>query len=271
VNVPTAEAGEDPFNTNYYSRDTRRNLKKMTYVTLGGDNTEEEVRAYISARNGVIETWEETKEEALAIADGLGEAQAARCVGASERSVRAKRSEARVQKTIKAAAAAETVYRVERKEERGTPRDTAAMDAGCDPPTPPRAHAPSPCANPAPFLCRYMGHYEGDKGTTQARVMFPEDIQARADAVKPGSPGNKGVFATGPSHFDPTGLRTAMQTNWEALDAALEMRRPSQLVRNEWEYRQDAVLADLKEKGLPPQAGSPTPFSMPRKARVASW
>ena len=116
-----------------------------------------------------------------------------------------------------------------------------------------------------------MGHYEGDKGTTQARVMFPEDIQARADAVKPGSPGNKGVFATGPSHFDPTGLRTAMQTNWEALDAALEMRRPSQLVRNEWEYRQDAVLADLKEKGLPPQAGSPTPFSMPRKARVASW
>jgi len=194
VNIPQSDEGSDPYNTNYYSRDTRRNQKRPKYTTLGGDNTPSEVQAYLASRGAVVESWVETKEEAVAIAARLGEAEGS----------------------------------------------------------------------------KYLAKYEG-KETTKARVMFPEDIQAREDAKNPGSPGNKGVFATGLSEFDPSGLRTAMQTNWAAMDLELEKHRPTQLVHAEWEHRAAAVMEDLQAKGLPPQAGSPVAWDVPEKSRVASW
>jgi hypothetical protein len=194
VNIPQSDEGTDPYNTNYYSRDTRRNLKREEITFIGCDNTREEIEEYISARGGVVETWKETKEEALEIC--------------------------------------------------------AKMD-------------PSEAT-------MYLAKYEGG-AVTRARVMFPEDIKAREFAKRPGSPGNKGVFATGKSDFDPSGLRTAMQTNWAAMNASLEAHRPTQLVRSEWEKRQPEIIEDLKAKGLPMQAGSPMPWSVPERSRVASW
>lgn len=40
------------------------------------------------------------------------------------------------------------------------------------------------------------------------------------------SPGNKGVFATGKSDYDPTGLRATMSTSWEATEASLDANMP---------------------------------------------
>ena len=40
------------------------------------------------------------------------------------------------------------------------------------------------------------------------------------------SPGNKGMFATGKSDFDPTGLRATMSANHESLQASLDANEP---------------------------------------------
>lgn len=62
--------------------------------------------------------------------------------------------------------------------------------------------------------------------------LLPEDDprvkEAKEEFEKgPGnSPGNKGVFATGKSDFDPSGLRATMSTNWEATEASLDANMP---------------------------------------------
>merc|ERR1712071_62851 len=49
-----------------------------------------------------------------------------------------------------------------------------------------------------------------------------KEAQDALDAGPGSSPGNKGVFATGKSDYDPTGLRAAMSTNHAATHAELE-------------------------------------------------
>ena len=102
-----------------------------------------------------------------------------------------------------------------------------------------------------------------------------DDELVMASALEPlkgiGSPGNGGMFATGKSDFDPTGLRAAMQTSHAQMEARLAEHQPTQLPTYEWEGRQEELLADWKAKGLPVQPGQGAAWAMPKGARVASW
>ena len=67
--------------------------------------------------------------------------------------------------------------------------------------------------------------------------LLPEDDPRVKEALEefekgPGSsPGNKGVFATGKSDFDPSGLRATMSTNFEATEASLDANMPDHVSR----------------------------------------
>merc|ERR1719410_738870 len=74
--------------------------------------------------------------------------------------------------------------------------------------------------------------------------MDPDDPRLKkAQAVLeqgPGSsPGNKGMFATGKSDFDHTGLRATMSANHEALNKSLDENMPDHLPTPDWFDRQD--------------------------------
>lgn len=62
--------------------------------------------------------------------------------------------------------------------------------------------------------------------------LLPEDHPKVKEALEehekgPGSsPGNKGMFATGKSDFDPTGLRATMSASYEATEASLDANMP---------------------------------------------
>ena len=87
-----------------------------------------------------------------------------------------------------------------------------------------------------------------------------------------GSPGNKSVFATGPSSYDDTGgLRAAMSTSHEKMQASLKKYEPTQLVRYEWEDRQEELIKEWEAKGLPPCPGGGVRWKVPERSRVASW
>ena len=44
VEIPTADLDSDPYNINYYSKDTRRNAKSTTFHIVGSDVTVEETK-----------------------------------------------------------------------------------------------------------------------------------------------------------------------------------------------------------------------------------
>ena len=107
---------------------------------------------------------------------------------------------------------------------------------------------------------------------TDAPMTYEQDSLDVAQSVGLGSPGNNSVFATGPSTFDDTkGLRSAMSTSHEKMNAELLNHMPTQLPKFEWEDRQDELCAKWESQGLPPCPGSPMQWDMPDKARVASW
>ena len=61
-------------------------------------------------------------------------------------------------------------------------------------------------------------------------MLSKEDIEKGVAALKvdeESSPGNKGMFATGKSEFDPSGLRAAMQTSHEAVEANMNKLMPT--------------------------------------------
>jgi hypothetical protein len=93
-----------------------------------------------------------------------------------------------------------------------------------------------------------------------------------ANPATMGSPGNNSVFATGKSSYDDTGgLRAAMSTSHEKMNAELLKHMPTQLPKYEWEDRQDELCAKWDAHGLPPSPGAPVKWNMPDQARVASW
>jgi hypothetical protein len=53
-----------------------------------------------------------------------------------------------------------------------------------------------------------------------------EEMKKKVAEGPKSSPGNKGRFATGPSDFDPTGLRATMSANHEALNKSLDSHMP---------------------------------------------
>lgn len=85
------------------------------------------------------------------------------------------------------------------------------------------------------------------------------------------SRGNKGVFATGKTDFDPTGLRASMSATHEALEESLEEHMPDHLPYPIWWNEQDEIVAWYKERDLPVPIGKTGYGSVPRQGRIARW
>jgi hypothetical protein len=102
-----------------------------------------------------------------------------------------------------------------------------------------------------------------------------DDEESMDKALAPpetmGSPGNKGRFATGVSTFDPSELRTAMQTNHAAMNASLAKHAPTQLPNPEWYSYQDEIVAMWDRTGQTPKPGYKARSTSPASARQASW
>lgn len=106
----------------------------------------------------------------------------------------------------------------------------------------------------------------------------PEDREAaeqvrQALAAGPqSSPGNRGVFATGPSNFDPTGLRATMSVNWKSLNESLDANMPDHLPTPVWVGQEDQIVQWHRDRDLPvPIGGYYAPLKVPVKRRVARW
>lgn len=85
------------------------------------------------------------------------------------------------------------------------------------------------------------------------------------------SPGNQGRFATGPSDFDPSGLRASMSTNHEAVEQSLDDNMPDHLPYPDWYDKQDEVIQWYKERDLPVPMGATGYGTVPTHLRVARW
>lgn len=85
------------------------------------------------------------------------------------------------------------------------------------------------------------------------------------------SPGNKGMFATGKSDFDPQGLRATMSASHEALNESLDANMPDHLPYPDWWNKQEEIIAWHKERGLPVPIGGTGWGLVPREGRIARW
>lgn len=86
------------------------------------------------------------------------------------------------------------------------------------------------------------------------------------------SPGNKGRFATGPSDFDPTGLRATMSVTWDETEKSLDSFMPDHLPTPTWVGKEDEIKQWYEERDLPLPFGAPYEgLIVPRERRVASW
>lgn len=101
----------------------------------------------------------------------------------------------------------------------------------------------------------------------------PRVIEAKEklDEGPGSSPGNKGMFATGKSDFDPEGLRATMSANHEALNAALDAEMPDHLPTPTWVAKQDEIIAWHEERDLPVPFGGNEHMIVPREGRIARW
>mmetsp|Transcript_13843 Transcript_13843/g.21097 ORF Transcript_13843/g.21097 Transcript_13843/m.21097 type:complete len:261 (+) Transcript_13843:54-836(+) len=105
-------------------------------------------------------------------------------------------------------------------------------------------------------------------------LMNPDspEVQEMKENLEPqSSPGNQGVFATGPSDYDPSGLRAAMSTNHAALEESLDANMPDHLPYPVWYDKQDEILAWYEERGLEVPMGATGFGTVPVHRRVARW
>jgi len=99
-----------------------------------------------------------------------------------------------------------------------------------------------------------------------------EGVEEMKEQLKPqSSPGNAGRFATGPTDFDPTGLRATMSTNHAALEKSLDDNMPDHLPYPEWYHRQDEVLKWYTDRDLPVPMGATGFGNVPTSRRIARW
>jgi hypothetical protein len=99
------------------------------------------------------------------------------------------------------------------------------------------------------------------------------EVQEMKEALIPtSSPGNKGKFATGPTDFDPTGLRATMSTNHAALEASLDANMPNHLPYPAWYKNADDEAKWYLDRGLPVPMGVTGEWtSVPVHRRIAHW
>jgi|EP00979_Chaetoceros_neogracilis_P004948 hypothetical protein len=98
-----------------------------------------------------------------------------------------------------------------------------------------------------------------------------QEAQAKIEEGARSAPGNKGVFATGKSDFDPTGLRATMSTNHVAVQKSLDANMPDHLPTPDWWNKQEELVAWYKDNDLPVPLGNPGYGTVPREGRIARW
>jgi hypothetical protein len=100
------------------------------------------------------------------------------------------------------------------------------------------------------------------------------DVQKLREQLQAGpqsSPGNQGRFATGPSDFDPTGLRATMSATNQALEASLDAHMPDHLPEPEWFDRSEEIIEWHSSRGLPVPFGGTGFGTVPTHRRIAKW
>jgi hypothetical protein len=126
---------------------------------------------------------------------------------------------------------------------------------------------------------RYLSSELGNPENERLKLeLMPQDdpaVQEELAAVTAGplsSPGNKGKFATGPTDFDPSGLRATMSVTWTELEASLDSHMPDHLPTPVWVGHEDAIGQWHAERDLPlPVGGYYQALKVPRQRRVARW
>jgi len=96
-----------------------------------------------------------------------------------------------------------------------------------------------------------------------------EQLEAGPDS----SPGNKGMFATGKSDFDKTGLRASMSANYEAYNESLDKNMPDHLPTPEWADRWEEEMQWYLDRGLhiPLGVSGGEACVVKREDRIAKW
>jgi hypothetical protein len=126
---------------------------------------------------------------------------------------------------------------------------------------------------------RYLSSELKDPAIEKAKLLLMDQhdpaVQEELKQLQAGpasSPGNKGKFPTGPSDFDPTGLRATMSVSWAATEASLDQHMPDHLPTPVWMKDELAVVQHWQAKGLPvPIGGFYAPNKIPTIRRVARW
>lgn len=126
---------------------------------------------------------------------------------------------------------------------------------------------------------RYLNSELGNPEIEKAKLalMDPNDPAVQEEKTKleagpESSKGNKGVFATGPTDFDPTGLRATMSVTWEKLEESLDAHMPDHLPTPVWAGKEEEIIQWYEERDLPVPVGAYySALKVPRELRVATW
>ena len=126
---------------------------------------------------------------------------------------------------------------------------------------------------------RYLSQEYGNPELKKARLLqMDQNDPAVQEALKQleagpeSSPGNDGVFATGPSDFDPTGLRSSVGATFASLEKSLDAHMPDHLPTPVWVGQEEEIVAWHKERNLPVPLGQYYQgLKVPRHRRVAYW
>jgi len=96
-----------------------------------------------------------------------------------------------------------------------------------------------------------------------------EQLEAGPDS----SPGNKGMFATGKSDFDETGLRATMSANYKAYNESLDNHMPDHLPTQAWASRWEEEMKWYLDRGLhiPMGVSGGEACVVKREDRIARW
>lgn len=126
---------------------------------------------------------------------------------------------------------------------------------------------------------RFLNSELGDPSVEKVKLSLMDaedpDVQeekAKLEGGPTSSPGNQGRFATGPSDFDPTGLRATMSVSWESLEKSLDANMPNHLPTPTWVGQEEEIIQWHEERDLPVPVGAYyEALKVPRELRVARW
>mmetsp|Transcript_41069 Transcript_41069/g.63229 ORF Transcript_41069/g.63229 Transcript_41069/m.63229 type:complete len:283 (+) Transcript_41069:77-925(+) len=97
-----------------------------------------------------------------------------------------------------------------------------------------------------------------------------QEAKKKLAAGPPSSPGNGLRFATGPSDFDPTGLRAVMAVTHAEIEKEMENHMPNHLPEPVWRKNEEELFNWYKERDLPLPMGGTWNYAS-KSRRVARW